>query len=101
MSSFVNTLRRCHSTVRALRNSWTPISGFESHVDEVSPSYWRVTFANGPVNLLDPHTIDQLAALVDRIEGTRPVPATLATVRDPDGLLILLAPGSITRPGPG
>ena len=27
------------------------------HVDEVSPSYWRVTFANGPVNLLDPDTI--------------------------------------------
>ena len=24
------------------------------HVDEVSPSYWRVTFDNGPVNLLDP-----------------------------------------------
>ena len=39
------------------------------HVDEVSPSYWRVTFANGPVNLLDPDTIDQLGALVDRIEG--------------------------------
>jgi catechol 2,3-dioxygenase-like lactoylglutathione lyase family enzyme len=28
-------------------------------------------------------------------------PITLATVRDPDGLLILLTPGSITRPGPG
>src|SRR5215469_13620489 len=38
------------------------------HVEEVSPSYWRVTFANGPVNLIDPDTIDQLAALVDRIE---------------------------------
>jgi glyoxylase I family protein len=28
-------------------------------------------------------------------------PITLATVRDPDGLLVLLTPGSITRPGPG
>ena len=28
-------------------------------------------------------------------------PITLATVRDPDRLLILLTPGSITRPGPG
>ena len=28
-------------------------------------------------------------------------PITLATVRDPDGLLILLTPGAITRPGPG
>ena len=26
--SFPNTLRRCHSTVRELRNSWAPISGF-------------------------------------------------------------------------
>ena len=29
MPSFVNTLRRCHSTVRGLRNSWVLISGFE------------------------------------------------------------------------
>jgi hypothetical protein len=27
MPSLVNTLRRCHSTVRGLRNSWAPISG--------------------------------------------------------------------------
>ena len=26
------------------------------HVDQVSPSYWQVTFDNGPVNLLDPET---------------------------------------------
>jgi enoyl-CoA hydratase/carnithine racemase len=38
------------------------------HVSEVSPSYWRVTFDNGPVNLLDPDTIDQLGTLVERIE---------------------------------
>jgi enoyl-CoA hydratase/carnithine racemase len=38
-------------------------------VSEVSPSYWRVTFGNGPVNLMDPDTIDQLAELVGRIEN--------------------------------
>jgi enoyl-CoA hydratase/carnithine racemase len=38
------------------------------HVEEVGPSYWRVTFTNGLLNLLDPDTVDQLAALVDRIE---------------------------------
>jgi enoyl-CoA hydratase/carnithine racemase len=38
------------------------------HVQEVSPSYWRVTFDNGPVNLLDPDTVEQLAALIARIE---------------------------------
>ena len=39
------------------------------HVDAVSPSYWRVTFDNGPVNLLDLDTIDQLGVLIGRIEN--------------------------------
>src|SRR3982750_2646360 len=38
------------------------------HVEEVSPAYWRVRFANGPVNLIDPDTVDELAALVTRLE---------------------------------
>ncbi|MEU6773103.1 enoyl-CoA hydratase/isomerase family protein [Streptomyces sp. NPDC046759] len=38
------------------------------HVSEVSPSYWKVTFSNGPINLMDVDTIEQLAALVDRME---------------------------------
>ena len=29
ISSFVNTLRRCHSTVRTDRNSWAAISGLD------------------------------------------------------------------------
>ncbi|MFB6782628.1 enoyl-CoA hydratase/isomerase family protein [Streptomyces sp. NPDC056352] len=37
-------------------------------VEEVSPSYWRVTFSNGEINLIDPDTIEQLAELVTRIE---------------------------------
>jgi enoyl-CoA hydratase/carnithine racemase len=39
------------------------------HVSEVSRDYWRVTFDNGPVNLLDPDTVDELGALVGRIEN--------------------------------
>ena len=39
------------------------------HASEVSQSYWRVTFDNGPVNLLDPDTIEQLGALIGRIEN--------------------------------
>jgi hypothetical protein len=39
-------------------------------VDEVSPSYWRVTFDNGEINLLDPDTVDQLGALVARMGPT-------------------------------
>jgi enoyl-CoA hydratase/carnithine racemase len=37
-------------------------------VSEVSRSYWRVGFDNGPVNLLDPDTVEQLAALIERME---------------------------------
>jgi enoyl-CoA hydratase/carnithine racemase len=39
------------------------------HVLEVLPTYWRVAFDNGPVNLLDPDTIEQLATLIERIEA--------------------------------
>src|SRR5215510_573466 len=45
------------------------MSAEQFHVDEVSASYWRVTFDNGPVNLLDPDTIDQLSMLIERIEN--------------------------------
>jgi enoyl-CoA hydratase/carnithine racemase len=38
-------------------------------VSEVSASYWRVTFSNGPVNVLDPDTLDQLGELIVRIEN--------------------------------
>jgi len=38
------------------------------HVVEVCPSYWRITFDNGPVNLLDPDTIEELGALIGRME---------------------------------
>jgi enoyl-CoA hydratase/carnithine racemase len=38
------------------------------HVSEASRSYWRVTFDNGPLNLLDPDTIEQLSALIGRME---------------------------------
>jgi hypothetical protein len=55
------------------------------HVDEVSPSYWRVTFANGPVNLVDPNTVDELAALVDRIEVAR-APECSGFVRNDQGM---------------
>ncbi|TDU87547.1 enoyl-CoA hydratase/carnithine racemase [Kribbella voronezhensis] len=39
------------------------------HINEVSPAYWRVTFDNGPVNLLDPDTVEQLGALIGRMEN--------------------------------
>jgi enoyl-CoA hydratase/carnithine racemase len=44
-------------------------SAEQFHVDRVSTSYWRVTFDNGPVNLLDPDSVEQLAELVTAIEN--------------------------------
>jgi enoyl-CoA hydratase/carnithine racemase len=38
------------------------------NVQAVTPSYWKVTFENGPINLIDPDTIEQLADLITRIE---------------------------------
>jgi hypothetical protein len=38
-------------------------------IETISPAYWRVTFSNGPVNLIDPDTIEELAALLDRATG--------------------------------
>ena len=43
---------------------------------KVSLSYWRVIFENGPVNLLDPDSIDQLSALIGRIESEPDPPSS-------------------------
>ena len=42
------------------------------HIDAVLPAYWRVTFDNGRVNLLDPDTIEQLGAHRAYRRGSRP-----------------------------
>jgi enoyl-CoA hydratase/carnithine racemase len=39
------------------------------HVEQVTPAYWRVRFDNGPVNLVDPDTIEQLGALISRVDN--------------------------------
>jgi enoyl-CoA hydratase/carnithine racemase len=53
-------------------------------VVEESPSYWRVTFENGPVNLIDPDTVEQLAALVDRIEAAPQLTVVVFRSDNPD-----------------
>ncbi|MRJ76566.1 enoyl-CoA hydratase/isomerase family protein [Aeromicrobium sp. SMF47] len=37
-------------------------------LEQVTRSYWRVTFENGPVNLIDPDTVEQLATVLTRVE---------------------------------
>ena len=39
------------------------------HVEQITPAYWRVRFDNGPVNLMDPDTVEQLAALITRFDN--------------------------------
>jgi len=53
-------------------------------VDEVSPPYWRVTFRNGPVNLLDADSIEQLADLVTRIEEAPALTVVVFDSANPD-----------------
>jgi len=53
-------------------------------VDEVGPAYWRVTFANGPVNLIDPDSVEQLAQLVTRIEESPTLTVVVFDSANPD-----------------
>ncbi|MFG1814987.1 enoyl-CoA hydratase/isomerase family protein [Kribbella sp. NPDC049174] len=53
-------------------------------VDEVSPSYWRVTFRNGTVNLLDVDSVEQLADLVTRIEEAPALTVVVFDSANPD-----------------
>jgi enoyl-CoA hydratase/carnithine racemase len=53
-------------------------------IEEVCPAYWRVTFANGPVNVLDADSIEQLAAVVTRIEDSDSVTVVVFTSANPE-----------------
>jgi enoyl-CoA hydratase/carnithine racemase len=63
------------------------------HVDKISPSYWWVTFENGPVNLVDPDTVEQLSDLVTRIEED---PAVTVVVFDSSNPLYFMAHWDLT-----
>lgn len=53
-------------------------------VNEISSAYWRVTFENGPVNLIDPETIEELAELVGRIERAPELAVVVFDSANPD-----------------
>jgi len=57
-------------------------SQFQVHA--VSPSYWKVTFENGPINLIDPDTIEQLADLVTRMEEDPDLTVVVFQSANPD-----------------
>jgi enoyl-CoA hydratase/carnithine racemase len=53
-------------------------------VQEVTPSYWKVTFSNGEINLIDPDTIEQLAELITRIERAPDLTVVVFRSANPD-----------------
>jgi enoyl-CoA hydratase/carnithine racemase len=53
-------------------------------VRAVSPSYWKVTFENGPINLIDPDTIDELGDLVTRMEQDPDLTVVVFQSANPD-----------------
>src|SRR4051794_17958698 len=54
------------------------------HVEEGSPSYWRIRFENGPVNLIDPDTVEELAGLIGRLEMAPDLTVALFYSDNPD-----------------
>ena len=53
-------------------------------VEEVSPTYWKATFSNGEINLIDPDTVEQLAELVTRIEQAPDLTVVVFRSANPD-----------------
>ena len=53
-------------------------------VEELSDSYWRVTFENGPLNLLDADSVDELAELVGRMETAPALTVVVFDSANPD-----------------
>jgi enoyl-CoA hydratase/carnithine racemase len=53
-------------------------------VEEICDSYWRVTFDNGPLNLFDADSIEELAALLNRIERASALTVVVFDSANPD-----------------
>ncbi|SFJ47948.1 Enoyl-CoA hydratase/carnithine racemase [Paenibacillus sp. UNC496MF] len=53
-------------------------------VNRKTPAYWRVTFHNPPINLLDPDTIYELLTLMDRFETDPELKVVVFDSADPD-----------------
>jgi enoyl-CoA hydratase/carnithine racemase len=52
-----------------------------------SPALWRVTFANPPINLIDPQMAIELRALLDELESDAEVAVVVFDSADPDYFL--------------
>lgn len=52
-----------------------------------APGFWRASFRNPPINLIDPDTIAELSQLVSRLETDPDVNVIVFESRDPDFFL--------------
>jgi enoyl-CoA hydratase/carnithine racemase len=43
------------------------------HLTRVTPAYWKVTFANGPLNIVGPTEVRELAKIIDLVESDKQV----------------------------
>ncbi len=56
-------------------------------ITKPAPGYWRATFSNPPINLIDPDTIAELSQLVTSLEADPDVKVIVFDSRDPDFFL--------------
>ena len=49
-----------------------------------SPAYWRATFDNPPLNLLDPEVAYELRDLIDQMETSKELKVIVFDSADPD-----------------
>ncbi len=52
-----------------------------------APGYWRATFSNPPINMIDPDTIGELDQLITRLETDPDVKVVVFASEDPDYFL--------------
>jgi len=52
-------------------------------VSKVTPAYWRLTFNNPPINMLDPQTILELQDLVSEFEADPQLKVVVFDSADP------------------
>ncbi|MFC3747025.1 enoyl-CoA hydratase/isomerase family protein [Paenibacillus sp. GCM10012306] len=53
-------------------------------VNRKTPAYWRITFHNPPINLVDPDTVYELLELMDQIESDPELKVVVFDSADPD-----------------
>ena len=74
------------------------------HIKKHSPSYWRVTIDNPPLNLFDQEMCDELRLLVDNLENEEEVKVVVFDSANPEYFIshldVMRAPEMDLSPGP-